>query len=131
MKPIQSIQRFESEYALVEHIAEISNLMLKDKKKRLKPIELLCFCVLVLAHNKFGDITSKSARGWALAELAKRKGGFTPNSLVRYRSRLWKKGWLWKDDILYKVAPIFDFKKLPIQQNRVFVFAAGYEEEKA
>lgn len=126
MRPIQHIQSFESEYALIEYLAEISNLMLKDKKKRLKPIELQCFCVLVMAHNKFGDITSKSAREWALIELSQKKGGFTANSLVRYRARLWRKGWLVKEDLLYRVAPVFDFKLLPAQKERAFIFVAGY-----
>lgn len=130
MRPIQDIQRFESEYALIEHLAQISNLMVPEEQ-RLKPIEMQCFCVLVRAYNMFGDITSKSARGWALIELSKMKGGFTANSLSRYRSRLWKKGFLVMEGEKYQVAPVFDFRKMPLKQDRVFVFAAGYLEKGA
>lgn len=125
MRPIQHIQRFKTEHELIQYMAEISNLMVGGDL-RLKPIEMQCFCVLVKAHNKFGDITSKSARDWALTELSKFKGGFTPNSLVRYRSRLVKKGWLVKEGLQFKVAPVFDFKLIPLQHNRIFLFAAGY-----
>lgn len=129
MRPIQYIQRFESEKDLIEYMAEISNLMV-GKDQRLKPIELQCFCVLVMAHNKFGNIASKSARDWALGELAKVKGGFTANSLVRYRARLYRKGFLVKDNQQYKVAPVFDFSVVPLKLDRVFVFAAQYKEPK-
>lgn len=126
MRPIQHIQRFESEDDLIQYTAEVSNLMVGEKE-RLKPIEFKCFCVLVKAHNKFGDITSKSARDWAILEMSLIKGSFTPNSLVRYRSRLLQKGWLQKSESGYAVAPVFDFKKLPLNRERIFLFAAVYK----
>lgn len=127
MRPIQYTRKFSSEDSFILFQAEISNLMV-ERKKRLKPIELLCFSVLVMAHNRYGDITSKSAREWALSKLAEYKAGFTPNSLVRYRARLLKKGWLLKTENSYRIAPVFDFKMLPRKHDRVFVFSVGYTE---
>lgn len=126
MRPIQYTKKFSSEEKYLLYQAEISNLMV-DREKRLKPIELLCFVVLVMAHNRFGDITDKEAREWALNKLSTYKAGFTPNSLVRHRARLLRKGWFVKNGYQYRVAPIFDFKMVPAKQDRAFVFMVGFE----
>jgi hypothetical protein len=80
-----------------------------------------------MAHNRFGDLSSKEARDWALKKLEVYKAGFTPNSLVRYRARLLRKGWFVKSDTKYRVAPIFDFKMVPPKQDRAFVFMVGLD----
>lgn len=126
MKPIQHIAEFKSEYAMIEYLVQLSNLMAL-KKHRLQKIQTQCLCVLIMCHNRIGNLTSKEAGEWIIAEMNKIKPGFNNNSLCRYRKWLYVHGWLALKDKQLVVAPIFDFKLLPIQVDRVFVFGARFK----
>lgn len=143
MQPIQYSQRFTSEEAMVEAMIDIANLMTK-KDNRLLPIEKTCLSVLIMANNRFGDITSKTSREWIIQQMSrnkqkeagpvrgkksKTKGSdvFTLNSLSRYRSRLKEKGWIQEKNKKFIFIPIFDTSKVPFKRERIFVFSVAHK----